>query len=136
METINMLNLDKETTLKSVSKYLQVIMPIFKSDTLEEGIKELCVCRLCKSVGIKCEYNYKSEFFEFFSCITGEAVCQKLNIHMHLAPDYIRFIKYEHLNLVDCVTQFLETEDKDEAFIDIFNFLDKYKYLIAKLKKV
>ncbi len=129
------INVSHQNIVEEVREYLKLKECILKSNTVEEKLKELCVARLCKSIGIRCEYNYKSEFFEFFSSITAEAICQKLGILMHVASDDIRLIKYEHLNLVEEVKKCLNNEDVDEAFIDAFNFVDNHKHLIEYIKK-
>lgn len=124
---------EKENIINGICSYLKIEQPVLHSLTLKEEIKELCVARLCKSIGIKCEYNYKSNFFEFFSNITAEALCNKLKIKIRIAPDHLRLFRYERVNLVDEVRKFLENDDIDEAFIDSFNFIDRFKYLIAKI---
>ena len=129
METLK----DKNNAIiDEVCNYVQIERPILTSDLLTEGIKEICVARLCKVVGIKCKYNYKSEFFEFFSNITGEAVCQNLGLKIHVAEDVFRFFKYEKVNLVEKVKELLNNTDKEEAFLDVFEFLDESRFLIKK----
>ena len=59
-----------------------------------------------------------------------------LDIKLHIAEDCFRLFKFENVNLVEKVKEFLQNEDKDEAFVDIFHFLDGCKDLIAKYKKV
>lgn len=125
--------LDKESILKKVCVFFKMDYPNLHSSSLKEGIKEICVARLCKSIGIRCEYNYKSAFFEFFSQIIGEAVCKKLNIRLTIAPDCLRLFKYEHYNLVDTVGMFINFENIDEGIIESFNFINKYTYLIPQL---
>ena len=105
------------------------------SSNIKEAIKELCVAKLCKTVGITGKYNYKSDFFNFFSSIVGEAVCRKLNLKLQIASDELRLFKYEHINLIDEVEKYLNNE-VEEAFLDSFNLIDNFKYLIPKLKKV
>jgi len=66
----------------------------------------------------------------------GEAICEKLNINIHVACEELRLIKYEHINLVAEVKSYLENETTEEAFLDAFELADRFKYLIPKLKKV
>lgn len=120
--------------IQKVCGFLKIDCPKLLSNTPQEGVKEICVARLCKSIGINCEYNYKTEFFEFFSSITAEAVCNKLNINLRIAPDNLRLFRYNKLNLIEEVKIFLDNENIDEAFIDAFDFVDSYKYLIPLLK--
>lgn len=128
------INEQEKYILNKISNYLKLKEPVIHSSTLKESVKELCVARLCKSIGIKCQYNYKSDFFEFFSQVTAEAVCDKLNIKLRIAPDSLRLFRYEHINLVDRVRSYLDYESVDEAFIESFNFLDRFKYIIPTLK--
>ena len=122
-------DLEKEQQIiKKVSDFLHVECN-FKSSTLEENIKELCVARICKSIGIRCEYNYKSTLFEFCSCITGQAVADILGIKIDIVPPKIKCCRYDGINIYQEVKKFIETEEVDEAFCDAFKLLDKYKYL-------
>ena len=61
---------------------------------------------------------------------------QKLLIKIHIACDELRFVKYEHVNLVQTFKEYLDNKFLEEAFLDAFNLADKFKYLIPKLKKV
>ena len=131
METlIEILNDEENKKIKEVCKYLQISKLKFTSNSFCEAIKEVCVAKMCLSIGINCKYNYKSKFFEFASRIAGEAVCKNLDIKMHIAEDCYRLVKYKNVNMVEKVRELLQNEDKDEAFIDIFHFVDSYKYLI------
>jgi hypothetical protein len=62
-------------------------------------------------------------------------VCNKLNIKIRIAPDNLRLFRYNKLNLIEEVRNFLDEEDVEEAFIDSFNLVDEYKYLIPLLNK-
>lgn len=128
-------NLERESVIHKVCVYFNIERPILRSSTTDETIKELCVARLCKAVGLTGIYNYKSDFFEFFSNIMGEALCEKLNLKIHIASDELRLVKYEHINLVQELKNYLDTETVEEAFLDAFNLVDKFKYLIPKIKK-
>jgi len=123
-------------TINKVCQFLKFERPNIFSCTTNEIIKELCVARLCKAVGITGSYNYKSAFFEFFSSIMGEAICEKLEIKTHIASEELRFVKYEHINLVNELKYYLDNETIEEAFLDAFDLADRYKYLIPTLKKV
>lgn len=128
--------LDIENTIRKICTFFRFEKPKINSSTTNEIIKELCVARLCKSVGLTGRYNYKSEFFEFFSNIMGEAVCEKLSIKTHIASDELRFVKYERINLIAEIKSYLDNETVEEAFLDAFELADRYKYLIPELKKV
>ena len=125
----------RQEVISQVSSFLKIENFIFTSSTIEEEIKELCVAKLCKCIGINCKYNYKTDFFEFFSQVVGEAVCNKLNIPIRIAPDDFRLFRYEKINLIDKVRSFLDTEMVCEAFIDAFDLIDRFKYLIPVIKQ-
>lgn len=132
METMNN-TLDLKELYDKVAEFLQMKnSKVFNGD-LNENIKEVCVAKLCNAIGLRCSYNYKSDFFNFFSTIMGEAICQKLNLPLHIAGANLRFVRYDHFNLVDYVKMFLDQDDMDEAFIDAFNFVDRYRYLIPQI---
>lgn len=122
--------------IKKICSFFRLENMHLKSEDLIDNIKELCVARLCKSIGLTGKYNYKSDFFEFFSSIMGQAVCEVLQINVNIACDELRLIKYNHINLIQEVVQFLTTETQEEAFLDTFDLVDRFKYLIPQLKKV
>jgi hypothetical protein len=128
-------NDSREKIIEEICDFLGLDRPIMYSSTTEEAIKELCVARLCKAIGLTGVYNYKSDFFEFFSSIMGEAVCEKLAIKIRIACDELRLFRFERVNLVERVKSFLETESVEEAFLDAFELADKFKYIIPELKK-
>ena len=128
--------IDRELTITQICDFFKFERPILVSNTTNETIKELCVARLCKAVGLTGVYNYKSDFFEFFSSIMGEALCEKLKIKTHIAGEELRFVRYNQINLVNELKMYLDTETVEEAFLDAFDLVDKFKYLIPKIKKV
>jgi len=97
--------------------------------SLVDNIKKICVKKLCNVIGIKCEINYKNSFFNYFSTITGEAVCQLLNLPIVVAEDSYRLFKYNHINFIEYVKNLLKGECLEEAYIDVFQFLDSNKHL-------
>ena len=129
----NELNIDAE--IEKIYEFFNMNNIKLHGETLQDFIKELCVARLCKAVGLS-NYNYKSDFFNFFANIMGEAVCEKLEIKAHVACDDLRFCKFEHINLIKTVKSYLDKSSVEEAFLDAFELVDKFKYLIPKLKKV
>ncbi|MCQ2556326.1 MAG: hypothetical protein MJ149_03240 [Clostridia bacterium] len=97
---------------------------------LVDAIKQVCVAKLCKVVGIRSKYNYKSRFFDFFSGIMGQAICDKFNLNVVVAPDKFRFIRYDGINFVKRSVEFLNNPDVEDAFIDVFNLVDDHKNLM------
>lgn len=124
-----------DKVIEKVSEFLQVKIGTFSSDKLEEKVKELCVKKLCSAIGVRCDYNYKSDFFNFFAMISGEAVCQILNINLRVADDNLRFVRYEKVNIIDEAKKAFRNENVEEAIIDTFNIADHFKYVIKFLKK-
>lgn len=136
METKDELDISKQNNkiiVEEVSKYLELKTSDVESITSSDIIKELCVKKLCEIVGIKCRYNYKTEFFNFFSSFVGEAVSLILKLGVRVAPDSLRLFKYNKINFVQRAVELLESEDKDEAIIDLFNLADDNKYLINEI---
>lgn len=135
MNNINLYSIDGKYVLEKICNFLRIKNPTLKSVTLKDNIKELCVIKLCRVIGLAGNFNYKSDFFNFFSSIMGEAICEKLTIKIHIACDELRLVKYEHINLIQMVKEYLNNETLEEAFLDAFNLVDNFKHLIPKLKK-
>ncbi|MBR2970057.1 MAG: hypothetical protein IKC49_03280 [Clostridia bacterium] len=127
------ITLNRDQILNKICSYLRLDRPILSSDEIHENIKEICVAKLCKTMGLKCPYNFRNGFFDNYSIITGEAVCEKLRINTHIASDNIRLIRYDSINFVRYVSDLFETEDIDEAIIDAFNFSQKYGQIISAI---
>ena len=136
MNNINMLENEREKVIEKVCSFLEMDIPPKVNVSIKDAIKEICVARLCRAVGITGKYNSKSDFFDFFASIMGEAICEKLSIKIQIACDELRLVKYEHVNLIRQVKEFLDTECVEEAFLDAFELADRFKWLIPKLKKV
>jgi len=130
MVNINKSEIDTSKEFKKVKDFLNMQNFSVHNISLKENIKEICVAKLCEVVGIKCEYNYKNEFFNYFSSVTGEAICQLLNIPIVIAEDNLRLFKYNHINLVEKVKELLNNEFLEDAYIDVFQFLDDNKHYV------
>ena len=131
------LELQKETEkLEKLQNYLNFAPSFFKSKCLTEKVKEICVAKLCDAIGIRCDYNYKNIFFNFFSSIMGQAISEKLELNLCVDEFNLRFVKFENVNLVKTAGLILERKEIDEAFIDVYELADKYKWVMYELKKV
>ena len=64
---INDYEKDREFIINNICDFLKMERPQMFSSTTKDAIKELCVARLCKTIGLTGTYHYKSEFFDFFS---------------------------------------------------------------------
>ncbi|MBR4998278.1 MAG: hypothetical protein IKY10_00205 [Clostridia bacterium] len=126
--------INKQQTIKQVCDFFRFEKSNFVSINIKDTIKELCVARLCKAIGVP-KYNFKSDFFDFFASIMGEAVCEKLLLRVRIASDELRLVKYNGVNLVTETKKYLDTETVEEAFLDAFELVDNYQYLIPYLKK-
>ena len=115
---------------EKVKKFLGMEEYDFSLDDENEQLKEICVAKLCNVLGIEFAYNYKNEMFQIFSSVMAEAICQKLKIKKQIAEDRIRLIKYNGINFIEKAKYFLDTEDVDEATLDIFNFIDENKHML------
>lgn len=124
----------KDEDIKTICDYLR-IEPHLESVTVREKVKEICVLKLCRTIGITGRFNFKSDFFDFFSTVMGEALCEELNINLDIACDELRLIRYERINLIGEIKSYLKRESVEEAFLDGFRLADKYKYLIMHLNK-
>ena len=119
--------------ISMVANFLNITDYKINDECTAEQIKRLCVLRLMKAVGLSGKFNCKSEFFEFFSMVMGEAVCDRLGINLNIAPDKLRLIKYDNINFVTLFKEFLNNDLLDEAFLDAFTLADKYKHLIPEI---
>ena len=121
----------------NVPKTLQTLLEIEATEIAQtdiyEQIKQLCLIRFCKAVGIRCQFNIKNKFMNFFAIITGQAVCNVLKINLQIAPDCLRLVRYNGINFVNEAMRLLQNEDKDEAFIDIFNLIDNNKPIMNEI---
>lgn len=127
---------EEKKIIDMVCEYLHIQIPDQFNTSIKDMIKELCSAKLCDVIGIRCAYNPKNDFFNFFSTIMGEAVCIKLHLKITIAPNILRVVRYEGVNFVNTAYHLLNNEDVDEAFIDAYNLVDRYKYLIERIKKV
>ena len=117
---------------QKVKEFLELDNFLFDNQiSVSENIKNICCKKLCNVVGINCKCNYKNKFFDYFANITGEAVCQKLNIPITIADVKYRLVKYNGINFVDKVKELLNNDFLEASFVDIFQFLDEYKYLFG-----
>lgn len=121
--------IDQEEILERICEYVGVDMPNLYSSDFADNIRQICVYKLCNVIGIKCSCNYRNEFMTFFSDIAGEALVIIFGLKFHIASEELRFISYDHVNLVNLGCKLLKQEDKDEAFLDIFKLADEFKYI-------
>jgi len=126
-------NKNRENIIEEVCSYLRLEKPTLSSDIIEENVREICVAKLCNTMGLKCPYNFKNDFFDNYSIITGQAICEHLHIRVHIANDNIRLVRYEKINFVQYVTDLFDTEEVDEAIVDAFNFSQKYNQIIRSI---
>lgn len=127
--------IEKEQILNKVCQFFRLKKPHIKSHSIVDAIKEVCVLRLCQAIGLTGLINHKSDFFDFFSSMMGEAICEKLDIKLQIACDQLRLVKYEHINLVQECKRYLDGETVEEAFLDAFELAEKFKSIIPELKK-
>jgi len=120
----------EEKSYNKVLEFLQLKNINCTYSNIKEGIKNACIDKLCAVLGIRCKCNYKSLFFDAYSSIMGEAICRILKIPIIIAEDKYRFFKYDHINLIDYATKVLNSLDINEAFIELFKFLDSHKYIL------
>ncbi len=125
----------REKAIQKICDFFRLEQPLQLSNSMQVAIKELCAIRLCKAIGLNKNNAFKSDFFDFFGCLMGEAVCQKLSIKQRIATDELRLVKYDKINLVQEIKSYLDNETIEEAFLDAFELVDRFKYIIPYLKK-
>lgn len=127
--------IEKEQAVKKVCDFFQIEIPNVESLNMKDAIIEACLARLSKSIGVP-RTSLQSNFFNFFSIIMGEAICEKLAINVRIASDELRLIKYDHVNLISEVKDYFDNKIVEDAIWDTFNLVDKFQYIIPQLKKV
>ncbi len=127
METFNYQN------VMTVANYLKIPATTNEGKSAKQQIKEMCVKKLCRVVGVTGKCNCGSVFFDFFSSIMGEALCKKLYLNEPIACDELRLVRYENVNLICEFESYLNSEDVDEAFLDGFFLADKYRHVMEKI---
>lgn len=134
MLTIKEFEIENELEkLQNFCSFVEMEVPTIY-DNVKTAIKQLCVERLCKTIGITCAVNVKNEFFNFFSCIVGQVIVEKLNLNLHIDDFNLKYVKFGNVNLIFSAKMLLENDNLDEAFINIFNLADKYKFVIELLR--
>lgn len=98
----------------------------------KECVKELCVAKLCNVLGIKCVYNYKSNFFRLFSEVFGQILCDELKLNINIAEDKLRLFKHDGINLIVEAKKIFKFDELDsisfeESILDLFNYLNQFK---------
>ena len=127
--------MNKTSILEQIETLIGYHKKQYKDNGLIDNIKEVCVDRLCVAVGVECDYNYKSDFFNFYAEIFGQAVVDLLGFNLVIASDVLRLFKHNHINLVEQVRKNIEEKLMEEAVLDSFDLIDKYKFLIPHIKK-
>ena len=134
MNNENMDEIERMQIIKKVCDFLKMEVPNLENKTTEESVKHICVVRLCKAIGLSGVKNIKSDFFDFYSCIIGEAICEKLKIKLRIASDELRLVKYNQINLIDRAKQCLNNDFLEEAIIDTFELADEFKDVMYLIK--
>ena len=134
MNNENMDEIERAQIIKNICDFFKMEVPNLDNKSIEDAVKYICVVRLCKAIGLSGVKNIKSDFFDFYSCIIGEAVCEKLNIKLRIASDELRLVKYNQINLIDRAKQCLENDLLEEAIIDTFELADEFKDVMKIIK--
>ena len=74
MNRISKDGINKEKAIHIVAEFLKIADYKINDEPTADQIKRLCILRLMKAVGVSGKFNCKSEFFEFFGSVMGEAV--------------------------------------------------------------
>lgn len=124
---------EENEMLSRVCTFLQMEMPNLTEQSFDRAVKELCVIRLCKAIGIRNIYNCKNKFFKFYATVSAQAVSDILNLKLVIAPAELRFVKYNGINFVNRIKDYLQNEDMDEAMIEAFDLIDDNKDIVEKI---
>lgn len=135
MNENNMKCTEEDKIVAEVREFLGLKDYNLHSSNIEDSVMEMCVARMCQAIGVKCHYNQENRFFRFFSSFMGQAVSNKLNQKLKIAPDELRLFRYNGINFVLSAEQLLDSEDMDEAFIDAFNLADDNKNVMSYIYK-
>ncbi len=124
---------EDEAVLIKVCSFLQMDMPKLTEKDFTNRLKELCAIKIFNSIGIRNFYNRNNRFFNFTSTILIQAISDKLNLNLNIAPASIRFVRYNGINFVNRVVQLLEEEELTEAVIDTFNLADDNHKIVEQI---
>lgn len=115
---------NQEQIFEKVCSFFEMPMPKLTETEFVRQFRELCLIRLFDAIGVGNKYNSKNRFFGFVSLVVGQAVSDVLNLGINVAPDYLRLIKFDGINFVNQIKQYLQTEDIEQAMIDAFDLCD------------
>lgn len=115
-----------------IRRFLRLENMSLKSDSVPENVKELCVARLSRVIGITFAYDYKNEYFRLFSNIVGEAVCRHLGIKLTVGSPVVRLFRYNGINLVEKAKDILDRFELEEAFLELYEFVEGYREIVPK----
>lgn len=124
---------EQEKNILKICDFFQIDKPELTETEYIKQIKEICVIRICKAIGIKNMYNRHNRFFDFYSDAMGQAVSDILNLSLKIAPDNLRLFRYDGINFVNRCKDFLQNSNMDEAMIDAFNLIDDNKDIVEKV---
>lgn len=124
---------EQEQVILKICSFLRMAKPKLTETELIDQIKEICVMRVCQAIGVRNMYNSKNRFFCFLSVVMGQALSDMLHLSLHIAPDNLRLIRYNGINFVNKLKEFMQKGDMDEAMIDAFNLIDDNKDIVEKL---
>lgn len=115
---------------EKVRAFLKMSGYTFVGGDVGEKIKNMCIAKMCRVIGIDCEQCYNSKLFQIFGGILGEAVCRKLMLSLHVVSEELRYLCFNGINFVEQSVHFLNEFEVDEAVLDIFNFVDEHKSIL------
>ena len=124
-----------EEITNKLCRELSIDRPMCVSLTVTDRIREIVIAKLCKVINIRCQYNYKNEFFYFFASIVGDVLVNKMGYKVSVASASFKFFRYDGINLVESVTEIFKRDSLDSAFLSAYYFLDKFDTIETKVKK-
>ena len=115
---------NQEQIFEKVCSFFEMSMPNLTETDFVRQFRELCLIKLFDAIGVGNKYNGKNRFFGFVSLVVGQAVSDVLKLDIEVAPSYLSLIKFDGINFVKQIKQFLQTEDIEQAMIDAFDLCD------------
>lgn len=121
---------DGEMVLSQVCSYFKMQKPNLTESLFDDRLKELCVIKIFEAIGVKNMYNRENRFFRFLSTCMAQAVSDILNLKLNIAPANVRFVRYDGINFVNQIAEYLQQDDIQLAVIDSFNLVDDNKQIV------
>lgn len=136
MDTIVTKNsrVEEEEILLKVCSFLEMEKPELTQTGFIAQLREICAARIFDAIGVRNMYNRDNKFFAFLTLVMGQAISDVLNLHLHIAPDCLRLFRYDGINFVNDIKNFLINQDIDTAMLSTFDLIDDNFELVKTIE--